>query len=141
MLKVLIAEDDPTIADAMKEVLIGRGYAVCGVARTVAEGIALGDEHKPDLAIIDLWLADYALGTELAVHLRAHQQTGVLFASGNISEVNLTSADGDAFIEKPYRIADLLLGLEIVASMKTSRSTPPSLSKGVTILHFKSPTR
>jgi ActR/RegA family two-component response regulator len=56
MLKVLIAEDDLTmIAD--------RGYKVYGVARTVPEAVALAQLHKPDLAVLDLRLADGGLGT------------------------------------------------------------------------------
>jgi len=42
MLKILIAEDDFMIADAAEEVLLGWGYEVCGIARTVADGVALG---------------------------------------------------------------------------------------------------
>src|ERR1700687_3250505 len=69
MLKVLIAEDDFMIADMAEEVLVEHGYEVCGIARTVAEGVALGQRHKPDLALIDLQLADGGLGTEIVAQL------------------------------------------------------------------------
>src|ERR1700681_237271 len=65
MLKVLIAEDDLMIADTAEEILVECGYEVCGIARTVAEGIALGLRHKPDLALIDLRLGDGGLGTAI----------------------------------------------------------------------------
>ena len=67
--KVLIAEDELMIADMLEEILVEHGYEVCGIARTVAEGIALGRLHKPDLAIIDLRLADGGFGTEIAAQL------------------------------------------------------------------------
>src|SRR5476651_650530 len=96
MLKVLIAEDDLMIADMAEEILVEHGYEVCGIARTVAEAVALGRLHKPDLAVIDLRLADGGLGTEIPAQLGALGRPGVLYASGNISHVMLTAADGDA---------------------------------------------
>jgi response regulator of citrate/malate metabolism len=35
MLKVMIAEDDLMMADMLEDVLVGNGYEVCGIARTV----------------------------------------------------------------------------------------------------------
>src|SRR5471030_165608 len=64
MLKVMIAEDDLLMADMLADVLIESGYEVCGIARTVEEGVELGERHKPDLALLDLRLAAGGLGTE-----------------------------------------------------------------------------
>jgi DNA-binding response OmpR family regulator len=64
-LKILIAEDDLMIADTVEEAAIQAGFDVCGIARTVGEAVALGLRHKPDLAVIDLCLADGGLGTEV----------------------------------------------------------------------------
>src|ERR1700693_6256242 len=84
--KVLIAEDELMIADMMEEILVEHVYEVCGIARTVAEGIALGRLHKPHLAIIDMRLADGGMGTDIASQLdRTH--LGILYATGNISLV------------------------------------------------------
>ena len=41
MHKVLIAEDDLMIADMLEMSLVDSGYEVCGIARTVAEAVAL----------------------------------------------------------------------------------------------------
>jgi CheY-like chemotaxis protein len=70
MLKILIAEDDLMIADMTEDVLITNGYEVCGIARTVGEAVALAQHHKPDLAIIDMRLADGGLGTQIADELK-----------------------------------------------------------------------
>jgi CheY-like chemotaxis protein len=126
VLKVLIAEDDLMIADLADEILVGGGYQVCGIARTVAEAVALAQHHKPDLALLDLRLADGGLGTEIAAQLLPLGRLGVLYASGNISQVVLTTADGDACLSKPYSSADLLRGLEIVTEIvATSKALPP----------------
>jgi CheY-like chemotaxis protein len=117
VLKVLIAEDDLMIADLADEILVSGGYQVCGIARTVAEAVALAQHHKPDLALLDLRLADGGLGTEIAAQLLPLGRLGVLYATGNISQVVLTIADGDACLSKPYSSADLLRGLEIVTEI------------------------
>ena len=135
MLRVLIAEDDLMIADLVEEVLVDKGYEVCGIARTVAEAVALAQHHKPDLAILDLRLADGGLGTEIAALLLPLGRLGVLYATGNISQVVLTSADGDACISKPYRSIDLLRGLEIVAEIVATGTALPPFSRGFQVLH------
>jgi CheY-like chemotaxis protein len=132
--KVLIAEDDLMIADLAEEILVGAGYEVCGIARTVAEAIALAHQHKPDLAVLDLRLADGGLGTEIAARLLPLGRLGVLYATGNISQVMLTTADGDACISKPYSSADLLRGLNIVAGMVATGKALPPFPQGFQIL-------
>ena len=135
MLRVLIAEDDLMIADLVEEVLVDKGYEVCGIARTVAEAVALAQHHKPDLAILDLRLADGGLGTEIAALLLPLGRLGVLYATGNISQVVLTTADGDACISKPYRTIDLLRGLEIVAEIVATGTALPPFPRGFRVLH------
>ena len=140
MLKVVIAEDDLTIADLAEEVLVEHGYEVCGIARTVAEAVALVRHHLPDLAILDLRLADGGLDTEIAAQLRPFGRLGILYATANISQVNLTDVDGTARLSKPYRSADLLRSLEIVVEIVATGATRLSLPRGLKILNPSNPT-
>ena len=134
MPKVLIAEDDLMIADMIEEVLVAHGYEVCGIARTVAQAVALSRLCKPDLAIIDLRLADGRLGTEIAAQLGPLDRPGVLYATGNIAQVILTSTDGDACLVKPYRTIDLVRSLEIVAEIAATGTASPPFPRGLQIL-------
>jgi DNA-binding response OmpR family regulator len=111
--KVLIAEDDLMIADLIEDCLTAGGYEICGIARTVDEGIALGRLHRPDLAIIDMRLADGGLGSEIVAQLHEGPRIGILYASGNINQV-IGFANGDACISKPYHTSDILRALKIV---------------------------
>jgi len=135
MLRVLIAEDDLMIADMTEAILVAQGYEVCGIARTVGEAVALGRRHKPDLAVIDLRLADGGLGTAIATQLGPLGRLGVLYATGNISHIMLTAADGDACLAKPYRPADLVRGLEIVAGIVATGIASPPFPRGFQVLH------
>jgi DNA-binding response OmpR family regulator len=133
VLKVLIAEDDLMIADMIEEALVSHGYEVCGIATTVAEGIALGRQHRPDLAIIDIRLAGGGVGTDIAAQLdRAH--VGILYATGNVSLALRNIADGDACLAKPYRPEDLMRGLEIVARIVTTGIASPPFPRGFQLL-------
>ena len=114
MPKVLIAEDDLVMADMLEEVLIDGGYEVCGIARTVDEAVALDERHKPDLAILDVRLADGGLGTDVSARLTRNGRPGILYATGNTDQFDLTQTDGDACLSKPYRPADIVRALKIV---------------------------
>jgi CheY-like chemotaxis protein len=134
VLKVLIAEDHLMIADIAEEILIEHGYEVCGIARTVAEAVALAQHQKPDLAVLDLRFADGSLGIEIAARLLPLGRIGVLYATGNISQVVLTTSDGDACLSKRYSSADLLRGLEIVAEIVATGNALPPFPKGFQVL-------
>jgi CheY-like chemotaxis protein len=134
MLKILIAEDDLMNADMVEEILVDNGYEVCGIGRTVAEAVALGRRHQPDLAVLDLRLADGGLGTEVAAQLSDLSRLGVLYASGNVSQIVRTTADGHACLAKPFRAADLLRALEIVTDIVATGTASPPFPRGFQVL-------
>ena len=133
MLKVLIVEDDLMLADFSEEILVERGYEVSGIARTVTEAVALARQAMPDLVILDLRLADGGLGTEVAFQLLPLGRPGILYVTGNISQVALTNGDG--CLSKPYRAVDLLRGLEIVAEVVATGKAQPPFPQGFQLLH------
>jgi len=139
MPKILIAEDDFMIADMTEEFLLAQGYEVCGIARTVADAISLARQHGPDLALLDLRLAEGGLGTQIASALAPFADLGILYATGNISQVNLSARDGHACLSKPYVPADLLRSLELVAGMVATGTAPPPYPRGFAILAAEPP--
>lgn len=134
MLKVLIAEDDLLIAGMTEDVLVESGFVVCGIARTVSEAVALGRLHRPDLALLDMRLADGGLGTEIAAELTAFGRLGVLYATGNALHDLENAGDGDACIVKPYGSADLVRALEIVADIVATGTASPPFPRGFELL-------
>jgi DNA-binding response OmpR family regulator len=133
MLKVLIVEDDLMLADFAEEILVEHGYEVSGIARTVADAVALTRHSHPDLVVLDLRLADGGLGTEVAAQLSPLGRPGILYVTGNMSQVALTH--GDACLAKPYRAADLLRGLEIVAEIVATGKAQPPFPHGFALLN------
>jgi CheY-like chemotaxis protein len=141
MLKVLIAEDDLLIAGMAEEVLIEGGFVICGIARTVGEAVALGRLHKPDLALLDVRLADGGFGTEIAAQLAAFGRIGVLYATGNALHVMQKASEGDACIAKPFSPADLVRALEIVAELVATGMASPPFPRGFELLPRATMTR
>ena len=133
MPKVLIAEDGSTIAGLMEEILVEHGYEVSGIASTVAQAVALARQQKPDLAVIDLHLADNGLGTEIAAQLGEIEHFGILYITG-ASQVILTATDGHARLAKPFRDTELVRSLEIVTELLTSGLTSPPFPRGFQLL-------
>jgi two-component sensor histidine kinase/CheY-like chemotaxis protein len=134
MLKVMIAEDELANADMIAEVLATNGYEVCGVARTVAEGIALGERHSPDLAVIDLHLSNGGIGSAIGTRLRRGGRLGVLYTTGNAGQIALTADDGDACLEKPFALTDLVRALRIVERIAAGDAALPPFPKGFAAL-------
>ncbi len=125
MPSVMIAEDDLLVADMLEDTLVHGGYEVCGIARTVAKAVELGARCKPDLAILDIRLAEGGLGTDIPAGLMNAPRMGILYASGHTLP-DLTKADGTAVIRKPYRPEDMLRAVRIVEQIvETGEASRP----------------
>jgi DNA-binding response OmpR family regulator len=133
VLKILIAEDDSIIAGLMEDILVEDGYEVCGIASTVAEAVALARRHKPDLAVIDLRLANNGLGTEIAAQLGEVEPLGILYITG-ASQVILTATNGHARLAKPFRDTELVRSLQIVTELLASGLASPPFPRGFHLL-------
>ena len=132
---VLIAEDDLYMADMLQECLAASNYMVCGIARTVEEAVALGDLHKPDLAILDIRLAEGGVGTDIPGKWNKRDRPGVLYSTAYIGQTGLTKSDGEASLAKPYRSEDVVRALEIVEELVRSGSASRPYPKGFVVLN------
>ena len=122
---VLIAEDELLVADMIAEILADRGYDVCGVAGSVAEAIEIGERLKPELAVIDLRLADGGIGSEIGARLRRGGRLGVLYTTGSGGAAGLTADHGEACLAKPFALADLVRAVKIVERIVGAATLPP----------------
>lgn len=102
--RVLVVEDDPGTRDLLVELLSGDGYET-RVAADGLEGIAVANEFRPDVIILDLRLPRMD-GRDFLVAYRASAgPAAVVIVTGAIdAEVPLA----DVVLEKPFRIDDLL---------------------------------
>jgi DNA-binding response OmpR family regulator len=105
-LRILIVEDDALIAFAAEDVLVEGGHTVVGCAATRESALRLAATLAPEIALIDLRLADGDSGWDLARELSARTVRSIIASalppSGTDSDPSLP------FLTKPYTPAQLL---------------------------------
>ncbi|WP_149205276.1 response regulator transcription factor [Actinotalea subterranea] len=108
MTQVLLAEDDPAIAEPLARALGREGYDV--VVQGTGQG-AIDSAPGADMVILDLGLPDMD-GLDVARWIRNHGlTTPVLVLTARADEVDLVvglDAGADDYVTKPFRLAELL---------------------------------
>lgn len=107
--RVLVVEDDPTLARALSINLRARGYTV-DLARTGAGGLGLAAERPPRVVILDLGLPDID-GTEVIAGLRGWTAVPIVVLSARVTsrdKVDALDAGADDYVTKPFAMDELL---------------------------------
>ena len=121
-LDVLIVDDNEVVAQAIADGVRLAGYTVCGTAATAEQALGLMRRHRPRLALIDVDLGDGDDGITAARDLLAIGPVTVIFVTGYPDKIRRTDV-GVAWMEKPYRVLDLINALEIVTAAVEHRTT------------------
>ncbi|MFN2492926.1 MAG: sigma-54-dependent transcriptional regulator [Pyrinomonadaceae bacterium] len=112
--RILIVDDELTMADSLKQNLMEDGYSV-DTAATGAEAIELFDRGGHHVAICDLQLPDID-GLEVMRHMKdARPTTEVIVVTGHGSvakAVEATKAGAFDFVDKPFDFEELQLRVE-----------------------------
>lgn len=107
---LIVAEDDPLIAWAVRVGLVDQGYEVCGWADSGSEAVRLAELHRPDVAVVDFGLADGTDGMAAAREISSRLGIPVVMCSAHADATTEGSRDEVAvvgWVSRPYRISDL----------------------------------
>ena len=115
-LKIFVVEDEPIIADYLKQCLQDQGFEVVGIANSFDQARTLLVTAKPDLLLLDINLGDGPDGVDLAHFVNQQVNKPFLFVTSNtdsqtLERVKLTNPAG--FIMKPFRKDDLTMQIEL----------------------------
>lgn len=132
MLRILIAEDDPTTASTLQHLIEENAlYTVIGVADDAPSAFALASAKNPHVALLDLELARGTTGFAAAAQLK---ELGVLclFVTGKAPDFAMTDL-AIGCLAKPLTADDLHVALCIAEDMLRGRSMarrrlPPNLT-------------
>lgn len=107
--KIMIADDDPGIVDAIEMLLEFEGYQVTSTVDG-AEVLDLKDE-LPDLLLLDIWMSGED-GRDICKKLKQLDATRnmpviMISASRDIKE-SAMAAGADDFLAKPFEMNELL---------------------------------
>jgi len=109
MKKILIVEDDQSIADLQKDYLELSGYAVT-IVGTGSEGLSVLEKEAFELVILDIMLPGMD-GFEVLKRIREHDDIPVLLVSARAEEIykiNGLGLGADDYITKPFSSGELV---------------------------------
>ena len=132
-LNILIVEDEALIAMDLELMLCDLGHSVVGIASTSAEALALAEETKPDLAMIDINFADGFTGISIAESIAEKGITQAVFTSANISRVPRSCNVAVGAIGKPYSHSGIRAAL---AYLNRGLIAPPPGMEPPSCLHL-----
>jgi response regulator NasT len=119
--RVVIAEDEAIIRLDLKEILTTAGYDVVGETGRGDEAVLLVEEHKPDLAILDIKMPGMD-GLRAAQEITTNHQVAVMLLTA-FSQRDLIEDARDsgvaAYLVKPFQPRELLPAIaEVLAKAR-----------------------
>jgi DNA-binding response OmpR family regulator len=105
---ILIVDDDDSVRDMMRRVLVGEGYKVA-TAADGAEAMAIAAVLKIDLVLLDIGLPDMSGWDTFERMTRANPSMAVVVITARSSQKTMARAAGvGALLEKPLDFPALL---------------------------------
>ena len=101
---VLVVDDEALIADLWCMHMEMIGVEVCGVAATAEAAVALAQEHRPAVVLMDVRLRGASDGVDAARLLGEHVASKVIFITGSRDPdtiARIQSAEPAAILFKP----------------------------------------
>ena len=125
--RILIAEDHPTMREAMRLVLEGEGFEISEVSDGQA-ALDMVREALPDLVFLDLSMPGSS-GSEVLSEMKGDPATAgvhviVVTASGEEGRARALSLGADGYFTKPFSPTDLLQTVEKVLGSGPQISGP-----------------
>lgn len=99
-LRILIVEDERLIAMQLEDDIAEAGHEVVGSAMSSGEAIRLAERTRPDLAFVDIHLADGPTGIDVARRLTRPDNV-VVFLTSNVKRIPDDFAGAAGVLNKP----------------------------------------
>lgn len=132
-IRVLIVEDDPIIAEDIKDMLTNVNYSVSGIAYTKEEALWVMDKKKPDLALLDINLNGSHDGYTIAEHINQNRKIPFIYLTSYSSKEFVDKAKHTmpmGYIVKPFREEELYSTIEVALYNFSKFILPLNLSLG-----------
>ncbi|MEA2746839.1 MAG: hypothetical protein QOI41_982 [Myxococcales bacterium] len=113
---LLVVEDDVTVAETIREVLVAAGYSVPEVVPSGMAALEAAKRIRPALVLMDVQLEGPLDGIETASQLRAATNVRVVYLTGSTDDATLQRAKQTAplgYLKKPFNARELRIAVEI----------------------------
>lgn len=138
MKRILVADDDKAILDALSLFLEDSGYLVTTTTR--GEEVRTIHDHFPDVILLDIWMSG-ADGGEICSYLKSKKKTKdipIILFSANRDTAKIAKETGaDDYIEKPFNLEELLEKIEKITNHKVHNMSSASTAHAVASEKFK----
>lgn len=122
MLKIMIVEDDAAFASTLKYLVEDNPrYHVVGMANDLDSALSCAASEAPDLALVDLRLANDTTGFSVAVRLN-DQDVPVLFVTGRAPDFPMPDLALGCLM-KPFTAEDVHRSLALAEDVMRGRET------------------
>ncbi|MCK4910695.1 MAG: response regulator [Thermodesulfovibrionales bacterium] len=114
--KILIVEDEATLAISLEDMLMESEYNVTGIAVSGEEAIDLFHDKMPDLILMDIKLKGEIDGIEAAISIRSTHSVPIIFLTAFSDDIEVQRAKDigpEAFILKPFQTRELQIAIEM----------------------------
>jgi DNA-binding NarL/FixJ family response regulator len=122
-LRVLVVDDHDVVHWGFRVLLDGQPWVErCLAARTTAEALAVAEKLRPDVALVDLFLAGES-GAELCQDIRRvspHTRVLLISGAGRMARPAARAAGASGFISKESDAQEVLAAVRAVASGRTA---------------------
>ncbi|KAA0577001.1 response regulator [Azospirillum sp. B21] len=132
-MKILIIEDEYLIAEGVSLTLQSAGHEVTGVAEDLPSALALARQHPPDMAFVDIKLANGSNGLDVARELKA-LGIACVFATGNPPNKAQAGGVGLGYIAKPFSPRVLVQTAAFVGSLLATGAAAAAVPHGFVTL-------
>lgn len=114
-LRVLLVEDQFLIAKQLEVIIEGEGHNVIGIATNRDEACNLAIAAEPDIAFVDISLADGPTGMEVADFIAENCRAEVVFTTANKRRLPPDFCGAIGIVEKPFTRAGMVAALNYIA--------------------------
>lgn len=122
-IKVLVVEDEPTLAMIIKDTLDGEEFEIIG-ASDGEEGLQRYKDTLPDIIVSDIMMPRMD-GFTMVRHIRkTDMQTPVLFLSARSAANDVVEGfelGGNDYLKKPFGMAELIIRIKALLNKITAR--------------------
>ncbi len=117
-LRVMIVEDDRSIAGLLAELIEAFGHEVCAIESSESGAVAAAATSKPDLMIVDAHLREGSgIGAVETITRSGHVPH--IFVTGDATKIRMLKPVATV-LQKPYFELDLILAIQSALNATTA---------------------
>lgn len=123
--KILVIEDESLVAMDMMDMLARLGYELLPNAMGYDEAIAILENNRPDLVLLDINLGGNKTGIDIAQLLSSKYRIPFIFITSHADKQTVSNAAEtlpSAYLVKPFDAEDLYTSVEVALANYASRN-------------------